>query len=83
MKISIRLLCVDIPPEKSGEVVIELREGAAVEQALEKCVSENELGVPPEDLKQSAFLINKTSASLDSVLSDGDVLTVMRTLAGG
>ena len=82
MKISIRFLCVDVPPDKSrGE--LELPDGASIGAALERCVMEYGLEISADELKKSMFLINKSAVAADSVLNDGDLLTVMRTLAGG
>lgn len=82
MEIQVKLLCVDIPPDKSRGAVL-LPDIATVEQALERYADEYGIDIPVDTFKQSLFLINKTPASLESPLSDGDVLTVMRTLAGG
>jgi len=82
MKIDVRFLCVDVPPDKSrGE--LELPDGASVGAALECCVTEYGLEISAAELKKSMFLINKSAASAEDTLNDGDLLTVMRTLAGG
>lgn len=82
MEIQVKLLCIDVPPDKSCGAV-SLTDIATVERALELYSEKYKLNIPLDTFKKSLFLINKSPASLESTLQSGDVLTVIRTLAGG
>ena len=62
---------------KAGEALVrELAEGTTVQKFLE-----NELGVPPGEVK--TVFINGVSRSFDHVLADGDRVGIFPPVAGG
>ncbi len=79
MKIEVALyatLSKYLPPDaQNRKAVIEVRDGATVREAL------SHLGVP-QDLA-NILLTNGRQASEETVLKDGDALSVFPPLAGG
>ena len=62
---------------KVGEaLVLELAEGTTVQKLLE-----NELGVPPGEVK--TVFVNGVSRSFDHILADGDRVGIFPPVAGG
>ena len=62
---------------KVGEALVsELPEGTTVQKLLE-----NELGVPPGEVK--TVFVNGVSRSFDYVLADGDRVGIFPPIAGG
>ena len=62
---------------KVGEALVcELAEGTTVQKLLE-----NELGVPPGEVK--TVFVNGVSRSFDHVLTDGDRVGIFPPVAGG
>ena len=65
------------PEVKIGEALVrELAEGTTVLKLLE-----NELGVPPDEVK--TIFVNGVSQSFDYVLADGDRVGIFPPVAGG
>jgi molybdopterin synthase sulfur carrier subunit len=65
------------PEGKAGEVLIrELAEGTTLQKFLE-----NEMGVPPGEVK--IVFVNGVSRSFDHVLTDGDRVGIFPPVAGG
>ena len=82
MRISVRFLCVDIPVGM-GNGDITLSEGATVSDAVAAVVALGDIQMPTAEIMKSLFLVNDQSAQPDSILRDGDNLSVVRPLAGG
>jgi molybdopterin converting factor small subunit len=62
---------------KSGEALVcELEEGTTVQKLLE-----NELGVPPDEVK--TVFVNGVSRRFDHVLADGDRMGIFPPVGGG
>jgi molybdopterin converting factor small subunit len=65
------------PEGKIGEALIrELAEGATVQKLLE-----NELGVPPDEVK--IVFVNGITRRFDHVLADGDRVGIFPPVGGG
>ena len=65
------------PEGKIGEALIrELAEGTTVQKFLE-----NELGVPPDEVK--IVFVNGITRSFDHVLADGDRVGIFPPVGGG
>jgi len=65
------------PEGKAGEALIyELAKGTTLQKLLE-----NELGVPPDEVK--TVFVNGISQSFDHVLADGDRIGIFPAVAGG
>ena len=65
------------PEGKVGEALVrELAEGTTVQKLLE-----NELGVPPGEVK--LVFVNGVSRSFDHVLADGDRVGIFPPVGGG
>jgi molybdopterin converting factor small subunit len=65
------------PEGKVGEALArELAEGTTVQKLLE-----NELGVPPDEVK--TVFVNGVSRSFDHVLADGDRVGIFPPVGGG
>ncbi len=65
------------PEGKAGEALVyELTEGTTIQKLLE-----NELGVPPGEVK--TVFVNGISQSFDYVLADGDRVGIFPPVAGG
>lgn len=65
------------PERKVGEALVrELAEGTTVQKLLEE-----ELGVPPDEVK--TVFVNGVSRSFDYVLADGDRVGIFPPVAGG
>ena len=65
------------PEGKTGEPLIrELAEGTTVQRFLE-----NELGVPPDEVK--IVFVNGITRSFDHVLADGDRVGIFPPVGGG
>lgn len=82
MKITIRLLCYDLPGENNS-IEMDIPEGSSIERALELFAEQYTVKLPLEALKNSFFHLNSKVAALGTLLSAGDRLTVLRTMAGG
>ena len=65
------------PEGKAGEALVpELAEGTTIQKLLE-----NELGVPPDEVK--TVFVNGISHDFDHVLADGDRVGIFPPVAGG
>ena len=82
MKITIRLLCYDLPGETSN-IELDIPNGSSIEKALVAFTEQQTIKLPLEALKNSFFHLNSKTATLGASLSEGDRLTVLRTMAGG
>jgi len=82
MKMAIRLLCYDLPGE-SNNIEMDIPDGSSIEEALEAFVEQQTVKLPLEALKNSFFHLNSKVAALRTPLSEGDQLTVLRTMGGG
>ena len=82
MQVKLRLLLADLPAPTDAYMV-EVEEGATVEQALAAHLKHNPVEDPHNLLPKSMFIIGKKPAKLDSVLQDQDELLVVRVLGGG
>lgn len=84
MKVNIRLVCVEVPFEKSKEISeIEVPVGTSAAEALREFLQINDVGISLDQAKEASLFVNKQVAGLDTELNEGDILMVIRTLAGG
>ena len=82
MRVSLQFMLADLhAPVSRAE--IDIPEASTLEQALAAYLKIHPINDPHNKLPGSYFLIGKNPASLESVLSDGDEIKVMRILHGG
>lgn len=82
MDILVKFYAVDLPMSlKSAR--FDLPEGSVVEDALDECLKMPEITIDEDYFKASALLKNGSRTQLKEALSDGDVLSILRTMEGG
>lgn len=74
-------MCFDLPGENS--IAMEIPDGLSIEEALAVFTQRYTIKLPLEVLKDSLFQLNSKVATLETPLSEGDRLTVLRTMVGG
>ena len=82
MNILVKFYAVDIPADLKS-TSFELPDGAVVEHALDECLKLPQIRIDEDYFKASMVLKNGSRADLSEPLSDGDVLSVLRTMEGG
>ena len=82
MNILVKFYAVDIPVSLKS-TSFDLPEGAVVEDALEECLKLPEITIDEDYFKASTVLKNGGRSDLKDTLSDGDVLSILRTMEGG
>ena len=81
MFIQIRFLCEDISSDDNFGM--EIADGATVTETLMAYIDRYGAGQSLEELLCSILLVGSLPAAPDRVLQDGEVLFVIRLLAGG
>ena len=81
MTVSIRIIGYDIFGVRQADLL--LKENATVKDALTEYLSDNNIGVGIKELSKSQFIINNKACNANTVLADGDSITVIRILGGG
>ena len=82
MNILVKFYAVDIPVSLKS-TSFDLPDGSIVEDALEECLKLPEITIDEDYFKASTVLKNGGRTDLKDTLSDGDVLSVLRTMEGG
>ena len=82
MNILVKFYAVDIPVSLKS-TSFDLPDGSVVEDALEECLKLPEITIDEDYFKASTVLKNGGRTDLKDTLSDGDVLSILRTMEGG
>lgn len=82
MLIKLRFFCIELPLE-NRTFELEIPQDSTVEKALEIFAQSYEGKFQLNTMNSLTFLINNKNAMIDSVLSQGDQITVLQILTGG
>ena len=82
MRITMRLLCYDLPGE-NDPFELEIPDGSSVGEVLDFFTKRRTVKLTLEEFKDAFYQINSKVALIDTTLSEGDKLTILRTLRGG
>ncbi len=83
MQITIRLMGIDMTPQPKSIVLKLDRTRVTVEEALLEFANSADLSQSAKELMDFVMLAGNKRVYADSLLSDGDTLTILRTLEGG
>lgn len=82
MQVNIKIYAVDVPANLS-DFISDIPEGSDIEALLDHILKVQKLNIEPDYFKASMVLLNSHRSELDTVVSDGDTVTILRTLEGG
>lgn len=81
MTVTVKLFAVLRERAETGELMLDLPEGAIVAAALDAVASQ--LPSIADYLRRCAFAVNRTYCKTDEALSDGDELALIPPVSGG
>lgn len=82
MQVNIKIYAVDVPADLS-DFTIDMPEGSDIEAVLDYILTVQKLNIEPDYFKASMVLLNSQRSELNTLVNDGDIITILRTLEGG
>jgi hypothetical protein len=82
LQVNIKIYAVDVPADLS-DFTIDMPEGSDIEAVLDYSLKVQKLNIEPDYFKASMVLLNNHRSEIDTVVNDGDIITILRTLEGG
>ena len=85
MRVLVKFYVFDLPPG-FADAELELKDGANVNDVADACLElfkERRVSMDENELRTSTILVNGKWSGLDTHISDGDTIAIIRPMDGG